>query len=394
MTILAPPTRPHVSTPPEANAGWAERKVRGLLATADIGTDGRRPWDLRIHDERLFRRVVVDGVTGLGDAYVDGWWDCDALDQLFDRALAADVPGRIAFDRHGVARALRHRVANLQTVARARRNGRSHYDLGNDLFEAMLDRRMCYTCGYWRDAPDLDAAQEAKLDLVCRKIGLSAGRRVLDLGCGWGSFVGFAAERYGAAAVGVTVSPEQVALGRRRCAGLPVEIRLQDYREVDEPFDHVVSIGMLEHVGPRNYRTFMRVASRCLKDDGLVLLHAFGSRRSFPNADEKEVAWIERHIFPGLVLPSMAQIAAAADGLFVVEDVHNFGADYDPTLMAWVANFDRAWPALAPRYGERFYRTWKYYLLSAAGAFRSRKYQLWQIVLSKRGVRGGYRPVR
>jgi cyclopropane-fatty-acyl-phospholipid synthase len=379
-----------------ASGGWAMRKVVDLLAEADVRVNGSRPCDLIVHDERLFRRLIIDGTMGLGDAYIDGWWDCGAVDQLFDRVLSADVPQRVgALDRHTLVDTIVQRVTNRQSVARARRNGQSHYDLGNDLFAAMLDRRMAYTCAYWRDAQTLDEAQEDKLDLVCHKVDLRRGQRVLDAGCGWGSFAQFAAERYDAHVVGVTVSGQQVKLARERCAGLPVEIRLQDYREVNQTFDQVVSIGMLEHVGPKNYRTCLERFHRCLNDYGLCLIHTMGARSSFPNAKDIEATWITRRIFPGLVVPSIKQFGEAIEGLFVLEDAHNFGADYDRTLLEWFANFDAAWPRLRERYGgERFYRMWKYYLLSAAGAFRCRKYQLWQFVLSKRGVRGGYVSVR
>jgi cyclopropane-fatty-acyl-phospholipid synthase len=377
------------------SGGWAMRKVADLFAEADVRINGSRPCDVTVHDERLFRRLIVDGTMGLGDAYVDGWWDCPAIDQFFDRVLTADIPQRVGgLDRHTLMDALLARVMNLQSIARARRNGQRHYDLGNDLFTAMLDKRMAYTCAYWRDADTLDEAQEDKLDLVCQKVDVRPGQRILDAGCGWGAFAQFAAERYGAEIIGVTVSPQQVKLARQRCDGLPVDIRLQDYREVDHRFDHIVSVGMFEHVGPKNYRTCLESFHRCLNDYGLCLIHTMGARTSFPNAKDIEATWMTRRIFPGLVLPSMKQFGAAIDGLFVVEDVQNFGADYDRTCIEWFTNFDAAWPRLRDRYGPRFYRMWKYYLLSAAGAFRCRKYQLWQFVMSKRGVRGGYVSVR
>jgi cyclopropane-fatty-acyl-phospholipid synthase len=376
----------------------AERTVESLLARADVRVNGDRPWDLVVRDDRLFRRLVVHGLVGLGDAYVDGWWECAALDEFFHRALRAGLPARLRFVGPRVLlECARHAVLNLQTRAAARANSRSHYELGNDLFVAMLDApTLAYTCGYWRGgATTLEEAQVAKADLICRKLGLRPGQRVLDVGCGWGGFARFAAERYGASVVGVTLSDEQLAHARRWCAGLPVELRKQDYRDVpaaDGPasYDHVATVGMLEHVGPKNYRAYARVVRHVLKPDGLLLLHTIGAPRSWPNAADGELAWIQRHIFPGGVLPSVAQVGAAVDGLFVLEDVENFGPDYDPTLLAWFANFDRNWPGFAARYGERFYRTWKYYLLSCAGGFRARKYQLWQFVLSPRGVTGGY----
>jgi cyclopropane-fatty-acyl-phospholipid synthase len=225
---------------------------------------------------------------------------------------------------------------------------------------------------------------------VCKKINLQPGQRVLDIGCGWGSFAQYAAEEYGAEVVGITVSKEQVELGRERCKGLPVEIRLQDYREINEPFDHIISLGMIEHVGSKNYRTYMQTAHRCLKDNGIFLLHTIGSNRSVRTTDP----WIEKYIFPNSQLPSIRQLALAAEGLFVMEDWQNFGVHYDKTLMAWYQNFDTGWDELKSTYSERFYRMWTYYLLSCAGSFRARKNQLWQIVFSKQGIPGGFVPPR
>jgi cyclopropane-fatty-acyl-phospholipid synthase len=388
------PKREHVARA-ITSAGWAARQVVALLESADVRLNGSRPWDITVHDERLFRRVIVEGSVGLGDAYVDGWWDCAAIDQFIDRLVTADVPRRIAFDLHSVMDSLAQRLVNLQTLARARRNTERHYDLGNDLFAAMLDSTMTYTCGYWKGAATLEDAQIAKMDLICRKLGLARGQRLLDIGCGWGSLLRFAAERYGAAGVGVTISGEQLKLARERCAGLPIEIRLQDYRDVNERFDHVASLGMFEHVGAKNHRTYMRAVHRCLSDRGFFLLHTIAATTLTPSATTgSQATWIAKRIFPRAIIPSMKQIGAAIDDLFVIEDVQNFGADYDPTLMSWFTNFDDAWPRLRDRYGERFYRTWKFYLLGSAGAFRARAYQVWQFVLAKKGVRGGYVSVR
>lgn len=254
----------------------------------------------------------------------------------------------------------------------------------------MLDKRLTYTCGYWKDAATLDEAQEAKLDLVCRKIGLKSGQHVLDIGCGWGSFAKFAAEKYGARVTGVTVSEEQVKLARELCAGLPVEIRLQDYRDVNEQFDHVISLGMFEHVGYKNYSTFFDIVRRCLKDEGMFLLHTIGANKSGRSTDQ----WIAKYIFPNSMLPSVKQIAAAAEGKFVMEDWHNFSAYYDNTLMAWNANVEAHWETLKDQYSDQFHRMWRYYLLSCAGSFRVRHSQLWQIIFSKKGVPGGYLSVR
>jgi cyclopropane-fatty-acyl-phospholipid synthase len=366
------------------------RRVAELLAPADVAIDGDRPWDLQVHDPRFHARVLAQGSLGLGEAYMDGWWDVRSLDGLLCRLMQARVDERVP-GIGAVVDALRARLLNLQSGRRSFEVGERHYDLGNDLYAAMLGKRMVYSCGYWREATGLDAAQEAKLDLACRKLGLEPGMRLLDIGCGWGEMLRFAARRYGVEGVGVTISREQAAFARERCDGLPVEIRLQDYRGLDEPFDRIVSIGMFEHVGVRNYRAYFEVARRCLRDDsdtggGLFLLHTIGGPRSRRRTDP----WIARYIFPNSMLPSAAQLACALEGRFVVEDWHNFGADYDLTLQAWRDNIEAAWERLPARYDERFRRMWRFYLAGAMASFRVRRNQLWQLVLSPRGVPGGY----
>jgi cyclopropane-fatty-acyl-phospholipid synthase len=361
------------------------RLTMELLGKADIQVDGPRAWDMQLHAPRVPERVFARGNLGLGEAYMDGAWDVERLDEFFSRLLRARLPDHVQPLRL-VCHALRTRLLNRQNRMRAWQVGEKHYDLGNDFYAAMLDQRMTYTCGYWENASNLTQAQEAKLDLICRKLQLEPGMRILDIGCGWGSFMGYAAEHYNVTCVGVTISKEQIDWAKRRYAHLPLEFRLRDYREINERFDRIASVGMFEHVGRKNYRSYMKVAHRCLADDGLFLLHTIGKnqRRSYPDP------WIDKYIFPNGDLPSIGQIGDAMDGLFVTEDLHNFGADYDKTLLAWHDNFEAAWPRFANRLGERFYRMWRYYLLSCAGAFRARDIQLWQWVLSKEGVRGGY----
>lgn len=365
--------------------------VEEVLERADIRINGSRPWDLQVYDERLFNRVLREGSLGLGESYMDGWWEAERLDEFFAKVLAAGLEGENFGRVKKLLLSAGQILLNPQRRSRAYRIGEHHYDIGNDLYQAMLDKRLVYSCAYWRQgARTLDEAQEAKLDLVCRKLYLQPGQHVLDIGCGWGSFAKFAAERYQARVTGVTVSREQLTLGQELCAGLPVELQYRDYREMTGTYDHLVSIGMFEHVGYKNYRTFFQVAARHLKEDGLFLLHTIGSNISSRTLDP----WFAKYIFPNSMIPSAAQIAQAVEGLFVIEDWHNFGPDYDPTLMAWYDNFQRHWETLKPRYGERFFRMWRYYLLSAAATFRVRKNQVWQIVLSRRGVPGGYNSLR
>ncbi|HLS99707.1 MAG: cyclopropane fatty acyl phospholipid synthase [Porticoccaceae bacterium] len=364
----------------------AHRLVADMLARADVRIGGTRPWDIHFIDSDVPERILARGTLGLGEAYMDGAWEVKRLDEFFHRVLRARL-GQELKPLRLLYHSLRARLFNRQTSRRAWQVGQRHYDLGNDFYAAMLDPRMTYTCGFWQGADNLADAQEAKLELICRKLGLQPGMRVLDIGCGWGSFMGYAAERHGVRCVGVTISREQAALGERRYGHLPVEFRLADYRTLNERFDRIVSVGMFEHVGHKNYRTYMEVAHRCLRDDGLFLLHTIGKNRRRAGADP----WIDKYIFPNGELPSAGQLGDAVDNLFVVEDVHNFGADYDRTLMAWHRNFEAAWPRFADQLGERFHRMWRYYLLCCAGAFRARELQLWQWVLARNGVPGGYR---
>jgi cyclopropane-fatty-acyl-phospholipid synthase len=323
---------------------------------------------------------------------MDGWWDAKEVDTVCAKLLSSqDLREQARKYWPAVLNAILSRAMNRQTAARSFKSGQAHYDIGNDLYTRMLDKRMAYTCGYWKDAKNLDEAQEAKFDLVCRKIGLKPGMTVLDLGCGWGCFAKFAAEKYSVSVLGVTVSKDQVALGMEMSKGLPVELKLMDYRDVTGTYDRVVSIGMMEHIGFRNYRTAMEVIHRTLKDDGLALVHTIGGNYSTTSIDP----WIDKYIFPNAMLPSIAQLATAMEDLFVMEDWHNFGADYDKTLMAWYHNISAKWGELDPKkYDERFRRMWDFYLLSCAGSFRARMNQLWQVVISKRGVPGGYQTVR
>ena len=361
--------------------------VAELLSLAGIEINGRNPWDIQVLDERFYKRVVTLVELGLGESFMDGWWNVEKLDEMIFRIIHADLQNKIKHNYKIALQLAGFWLINMQSRRRAFIIGERHYDLGNNLFRNMLDKRMNYSCAYWKGAKTLNKAQENKLELICKKLYLKPGMKVLDIGCGWGAFAKYAAEKYGVEVVGITVSKEQVALAKELCTDLPVEFRLQDYRDVNEKFDRVVSVGMIEHVGYRNYRDYFKVAERCLNDDGLFLLHTIGEVRSVKNIN----AFTHKYIFPNGMLPSIAQLAKAAEGLFLIEDLHNFGADYDKTLMAWYENFKNSWAEIKDQYGERFYRLWSYFLLSSAGGFRARNTnQLWQIVLSKKGVSGGY----
>jgi len=367
-----------------AGAPSLRGKVDRLLAKADIRLNGTRSWDIHLHSPDVLERVLSRGSLGLGESYMDGDWDAEQLDGFFDHILRAKLDREVK-PLSLLLPVLRERVFNRQNPKRAWQIGERHYDLGNDFYQAMLGPSMAYTCGYWKSADTLNQAQEAKLELICQKLRLKPGMRVLDIGCGWGGFMAYAAENHGVECVGVTVSKEQAAFARQCHPDPRLEFRLQDYREIDGKFDAIASIGMFEHVGKKNYRTFMQVAHQCLTDDGIFLLHTIGKNERGGATDP----WIDKYIFPNGELPSISHISDAMDGLLVTEDLHNFGADYDKTLMAWHANFEAAWSRFASSLGERFHRRWRYYLLSCAGAFRARDLQLWQWTLSKQGIPGG-----
>ena len=356
-----------------------QKLIEELLALTDIEINGSRPWDIRVLNDNFYSRVLKDPSMQMGETYMDGWWESDQLDETINKLLRARLGYKLRKNKRLAWRILMAKLFNFQAKDKAFIVGEKHYDIGNDLYRAMLDPRMIYTCAYFRDTDDLDLAQEAKLDLVCKKLNLQKGQKILDIGCGWGGFLKYAAEKYGVEGVGISVSKEQIAYGQEMCRDLPIDLRLQDYRDIKEKFDHVVSLGMFEHVGYKNYRTYMEVVHKALKDEGCFLLHTIGLHFSVV----KGGSWLSKYIFPGAMLPSVTQIGKASERLFIVEDMHNIGPYYDRTLMCWFENFDAHYPELKEKYDERFYRMWKYYLLSSAGNFRSRDAQVWQVLLSK-----------
>ena len=387
-----PLSRPARAIPPK-RAQRPPSVLRRFADSAGISFDGNQPWDIQVHDGALYGRLLRQGSLALGETYMEGLWDSARLDETMTRLVRANAGAQVG-GLAGLGRTLsrwRNRLVNRQGRQRAFQVAERHYDIGNDLYEAMLDPSMSYSCGYWRDADTLDAAQDRKLRLICRKLELSPGERLLDIGCGWGGLAALASREFGVEVVGITISREQQTLALERCRGLPVTIRLMHYRDLEGRFDKVVSVGMFEHVGPKNYPRYFRTVANVLTDRGLMLLHTIGDRCTGHDTDP----WIDRYIFPNGAIPSARQVTTAIEPWFIIEDWHNFGSDYDRTLMAWWNNFEAAWPSLdRERYNQRFYRLWKYYLHACAGYFRSRQGQLWQLVLSKPQRPGVYQSVR
>ena len=370
------------------NDDWY-RIAAELLGRAGIEINGPAPSDLRIKNPLFFKRVLQEGSLGLGESYMDGWWDCERLDIFFHKVLRAGLENQLPHHFKDTLRIASARLFNLQSKKRSWIVGKEHYDLGNDLFSRMLDPYMQYSCAYWKDAETLDDAQQAKLDLICRKLELEPGMRVLDIGCGWGGLAYYMAKNYQVSVVGVTISAEQQKMAQQRCADLDVTILLQDYRDLHESFDRIVSVGMFEHVGPKNYATYFDVVDRNLKPEGRFLLHTIGSKKTDHSGDPGS----NKYIFRNGCVPAVRHNAEASESHFVMEDWHNFGADYDTTLMAWYERFLNSWPEIADNYSERFKRMFSYYLNACAGAFRARDIQLWQVVFS-RGAEHGLRVAR
>ncbi len=364
--------------------------MQKLLTLSDIKTNGERKGDIIVNNPKLFSRILAKGSLGLGEAYMEGWWDCEDLDIFFDKLLSAKVNKKIK-PINAIFPLIKAKFVNLQNKKRSKKVAEQHYDLGNEFYSDMLDKRMQYTCGYFKNTTDLEKAQENKLELVCRKLKLKKGEKVLELGGGWGGFAKYASENYGVHVTSYNISKEQVAYARKICKGLPVEIKQEDYRKAKGKYDKVASIGLCEHVGPKNIKKFISLVNDCLKENGLFLLHTIGKNSENKYTDP----WIEKYIFPNGSIPTIPTMANAFDKKLVLEDWHNFGSDYDKTLMVWYDNFNKNWEKHKEQYGKTFHRMWRYYLLMCAGSFRTRNNgQLWQIVLSKNGIRNGYESER
>jgi cyclopropane-fatty-acyl-phospholipid synthase len=367
-----------------------KKKLQKLLDYADIKIDGNRKWDIQVENQDFYPRVFAESSLALGETYMEKWWECEAIDQFVDRVLKAKLETKIKTSKGILWNTLKAKIINQQRKSKAYLIGRTHYDLGNNLYKNMLDERMNYSCGYWENAKTLDEAQENKLELICEKIDLKPEMKVLDIGCGWGSFAKYTTQEYKAKVTGITVSKKQAKFANTLCEELDVEIKLEDYRDLNEKFDRIISIGMFEHVGYKNYKKFFKVVDRCLEEDGIFLLHTIGRNKSSGGIDP----WIDKYIFQNSFLPSANQITKSYEGIFRLEDWHSFGTHYDKTLMEWHKNFNKNWNRIEKDYDENFKRMWNYYLLSCAGSFRAHKNQLWQIVFSKIDSQIDYKSVR
>lgn len=370
-----------------------ESTARSLLETADVQVGGDRPQDIHVHNTDFYPRVLAEGSLGLGESYMDEWWDANVLDSFIEHVLRANLQQHVRWNRHALWAVLVAKISNRQTRELSREVARRHYDLSPLFPEALLDPYNQYTCAYFDGTEELNAAQEKKLDLICRKLQLREGDRVLDIGCGWGGFSRFAAQRFGCNVTGISISDEQIKYAKTFCKGLSVDIQHLDYRDLEGTYDKILTCGMLEHVGHKNYQQFFQIVHDHLSDDGLFLLQSIGGNNTEAMSDTGR-AFTDKYIFPNGKLPCITQIEEARIGLLTLQDAQNLGIHYSKTLSAWHKNFLASWPNLAQTYDERFRRMFEYYLLSFKGAFDAGHFQLWQLAFSKAGHVLDYRGAR
>ena len=373
-----------------------KKLVTNTLKKAGVEINGKNPWDIKILDERFYEDVAARGSLGLGESYMKGWWKADSIDELVYRLWKSGIGKREKFgflvkSFFGTKRLL----TNTGSEKRSSEIGEKHYDIGTDLYSQMLGKYMVYSCGYWERAENLDNSQIDKMEMICKKLYLEPGMTVLDIGCGYGELLNYMAVKYKVKVVGITISKDQYKIAKEKCwnSADKVTVLLCDYRRIPKeygPFNRIVSVGMAEHIGWKNYRVYMKTVHRLLKDDGLFLLHTIGIDKESITTDP----FIDKYIFPGSILPSEKRLIRAMRGLFTLQDWHNFGLYYDKTLVAWFRNFHKNWDSLKEKYDNNFYRMWKFYLLSCAGAFRAEYIYLWQIVMTKKGTGTEYRSTR
>ena len=368
--------------------GIKENIVKKLLDPAGIEINGKNPWDPQVKNERIYKRLKRGRSLALGESYVEGWWDCEALEEFFYRIISyaikseRDLSGRPKDFRESFFYRFKPRLFNQQTFKRSEVVAKKHYDAGNDLYRLMLGKDMQYTCAYWQNAKTLDEAQRNKLNLICRKMKLQPGMKILELGGGFGGLARFMAKYYDCSVTIYNIAQEQIKFAREFTEGLKVKIIENDYRVAEGLYDRVAAVGLCEHVGYKNYRILMQTAYRCLKDEGLFFIHTNGSNDTIVHYEP----WMAKYIFPNSMIPSATQLTQAFDGLFMLEDWHVLSGNYNKTLMAWYNNFINNWYRIKDQYSNSFYRVWRYYLLFSAASHRTRGAQLWHLVLSKNAM--------
>lgn len=378
------------------NAMIGQTVRRGSLILVDacgrrcVHGDGTPPCAvMRIVDPTYYSRIVLNPELAVGEAYMDGaliFEEGSVRDLLLTfHTNAANLRTRPLrrFAAETMRRLRRFQQAN--PIGKAREHVAHHYDLSNDLYSLFLDEGLHYSCAYFEhDGQSLEDAQQAKLRHIAAKLDIRPGMRVLDIGSGWGAMAFYLASRLDARVIGVTLSKEQQALATMRARELglesKVEFRLKDYRELDETFERVVSVGMFEHVGVPHYREFFEKLSDLLVDDGLALLHAI-CRKGPPDATGP---WIRKYIFPGGYSPALSETFAAIErsGLWTL-DAEVLRLHYADTLREWERRFQTNRALIADMFDERFCRMWEFYLSTSEFAFRVGGHMVFQLLLSR-----------
>jgi cyclopropane-fatty-acyl-phospholipid synthase len=369
------------------NSSAAFKLTARLLERCGLAINGPAARDPQIHDERVYARLLKNGSVGAGEAFMDGWWDARDLSGCLEAVLRADLDAQFrgALFREKF-RELRFQWLNRQTRELSRRVARDHYDLPFEFWRRMLGKTMQYSCAYWeRGARDLDEAQVAKMELICRKLQLEEGLSVLETACGWGSLAHHMAAHHGVRVKAFTLSEQQYRYAVAHYSHPRVEFFCADYRDFaarhqGEKFDRIASIGLVEHVGRRNLDVFFRMIQRFMKPEGWALVHGMGKQT--PEATDP---WITRYIFPGGEIPRLSHLVDSISRCALnVEDLHNLGLSYIPTLRAWLQSLSEPAGEGAPQ--GRALRMWVYFLSLSIAAFEARKLQLYHFILSHHGA--------
>jgi len=381
------PPPSHMGPSWQARGGVAERwphratrrAVEQVFEGAGVRCNGSRLFDPQILDDRFYTACATRGTLGFGESYVANWWACDDLEELAYRLTVSRINQVGRFAPLLAMSYLVSLLRNNQTLERSRRVADRHYNIGNDLFFSFLGRYRNYSCALFEGTESLDAAQKAKMERICELLELSERDHLLDVGGGWGHLARHAALQHGCTVTSINIADEQITYAREMCAGLPVDVRKCDYRQLTGRYTKAAVVAMFTHVGSKNHRTFFECIHRCLPEGSRLVMETVGSSHSNVTLEP----WTERHIFPGGVVPSLRQIDHAASGLFVRGYTREFGSHYVLTLRAWYDNLMAAWPELSTRYSESTLRTFEYFFLTVAGTFRAGRLKHWHLVMSK-----------
>jgi len=349
-------------------------------------TEARPVACMEFRSRRAVFELLRSPSVGFGECYSKGLIEIHGDILEFINEITAALTRKREHGYYGPKLRSLLYAMRVNSLARSRHNVHHHYDLGNVFYKLWLDERMVYTCAYYdTPAASLAEAQVAKLEHVCRKLNLRPGQRVIEAGCGWGALALHMAEQHGVNVIAYNNSSKQVAFARERAAALGLNDRVtfmeDDYRNIDDRCDVFVSVGMLEHVGLANFRALGALIKRCLKPDGLGLIHSIG--RSHP---QRMDPWIVKHIFPGGHVPSLSEMMSVFEPQrFSVIDVENLRLHYSRTCATWLQNFEAVADTVAEMYDEEFVRMWRLYLAGSSAAFQSGTLQLYQVLFAPRG---------